>query len=103
MCTRWQGDTRRYNGFNMADSVPTADRDRVRRWMANWQTVSDVKEELTRLAPPPDRAACLDRGLSLIAFAYGTRLPSPESARARTAGARAVWLTWRRLRAAYGR
>ena len=87
----------------MADSTPTADRDRVRRWMSNWQTVSAVKDELTRAAPPPDPAACVERGLSLIAFAHGAMAASPEGARARTAGARAVWHTWRRLRAAYGR
>lgn len=87
----------------MADSTPTVDRDRVRRWISNWQTVSAVKDELVRAAPPPDRAACVERGLSLIAFARGARPPSPEGTRARTAGARAVWRTWRRLRAAYGR
>ncbi|MBA3888111.1 MAG: hypothetical protein H0X67_20660 [Acidobacteria bacterium] len=87
----------------MADSDPATNRDRVRRWMANWQTVSEVKDELTRVAPPPDRAACVDRGLSLIAFAYGVRPSTPEGARARAAGASAVRQTWRRLRAAYGR
>jgi hypothetical protein len=87
----------------MADSDPTAHRDRVRRWMANWQTVRDVKDELTRVAPPPDRSACVDRGLSLIAFACGARPSTPEGARARAAGVRAVRHTWRRLRAAYDR
>jgi hypothetical protein len=86
----------------MADT-PGVARDRVRRWMSNWQTVSAVKDQLARGAPPPDRAACVERGLSLIAFARAARAASPEAARARTAGARAVWHTWRRLRAAYGR
>lgn len=87
----------------MGDSLLDADRDRVRRWMSNWQTVSDVKDELIRAAPVPDPAECVERGLSLIAFARGARRPSPEGDRARADGAKAVRHTWRRLRAAYGR
>ena len=87
----------------MAGSVSMVDRTRLRRWVSNWRTVNEVQDELTRAMAPPDPAACLERGLSLIAFTRHARTASPDAMRDREAGAQAVRQTWRRLRAAHGR
>ena len=86
----------------MDHDPPVADRDQLRRWLANWRVVNETQDALTRAAPPVDSATCLALGVSMIDIALHLRRRHADVEERAGSEDHSVQQTWRRLRAAYG-
>jgi hypothetical protein len=85
----------------MEEKSSSLDRERLRRWVANWRIVNDAQDALIKAAPPADPAACLAIALSMIDVAM--QISRRHAPVAQHHEDDSVHQTWIRLRAAYGR